>query len=1480
MTMFYDQFYQRYGVRQAAQLVAPRLAHLISLELPQKSLYHYVGEGPLDEGPASDEYLFRNVTRPIAMIHVTKLADARGMPRPVSMNIEQHIRQYHNRNRRFRLQRVLASALRDQIAPTVINYAWLARLYRYQRNTFTEYNRWWNINATVWKEIADLTKETDRNQFIELKLPKLLPGLTDLKIAAETLLEGVEATSVPMELRPALESWFAEPNAVNISLEAMNARTLRIFNTPESLMLLELWKWAGPQRKKSMISFIPEERLDRVNLIIEESGRWLVVNLGVLNKWREATEEELAANPQANADGISAGKMQARVLRMVMALFQARSDAAPQVTAAAQQQIEEVEAKAKETNPPALPEINAIKKEGEPAAVVNKPIDVTIAPKVGDASPKKAVDAEVTIPQGLTHQLQKLEPEDQAVEDPDLDASIERDLAELDRITQAYHRDQERQQEESLQVTQERTLEGSVMEAADRQADNGLLSAAEYRRIQALSVAYKNIPAPDGKSKLGDFIQIPPEALEIKESRAIVDNKHIVDKTMLKSSLHDFDRHYLKNIFHRDVASMVTHLQHAAVCVTGYEVERVETVLGSYDIHTVKVVPVEGSASTLRFRLPAIQDDSTYMANGVKYYLRKQVGDLPIRKVAPNKVTLTSYYGKLFITRSEKKANDYGEWLRNNIMVKGLAGNDERVTSIHPLNVFDREFDCPRLYSALAMGFREFTTPEFTFMLDHRMRDGAFGKENVERLEKDGARLIAYNSKREYLLVDKMDALYKVVGDTLEEYPSIEEALGLPLEKAPIDFAEIKVMGRTVPLAFVLGYELGLTQLCRLLKVQPRIVPAGQRLNLQAGEYPLIFQDETWVFTQDNKLATMVIAGMMEFSRNLRDYGSHEFDKRDVYLNLLEADGPAARYLREIDLLYQMFIDPITRDLLVKMKEPTDFRGLLIRAAQMILLDQHPDELDPKYMRVKGYERMAGAVYRELVGALRVHAGRPGKSKQPIELKPFAVWTAIQTDPAKGLVKDINPIQNLKEREAMTFSGTGGRGGRSMTRPTRIYHPNSKGVTSEGTVDSGDVGINVYTSADPQFNSVRGTANPYVDGQTGATALLSTSALVSPGIDGDDLRRANFAGIQHGHGIACSGYRASALRTGYEQVIAHRTSDLYATTAKQDGRVVSTNDHGIVVEYADGTKQGISLGRRYGKAEGLTVPHDVVTPLKEGDEFKNGDVIAYNPGFFQPDILNPKQVIWKAGMLVWTVLMESTMTLEDSSAISKKISEQLTTQVTKIKTIVVRFDQAIHKLVKAGQEVGSESILCIIEDAITQNNQLFDEESLDTLKVFSARTPLAGFKGKVERVEIYYHGDVEDMSPSLAEAVIASDKEMARRHKAVGGKVFTGQVDDGFRAEQNPLALDTLAIQVYITADVPAGVGDKGVFGNQLKTVYGQVLQAKWQTEDGQEVDAVFGAKSVGDRIVRSPYKIGTTTTLLHWTGQGAVAIYRGGTAK
>jgi len=347
------------------------------------------------------------------------------------------------------------------------------------------------------------------------------------------------------------------------------------------------------------------------------------------------------------------------------------------------------------------------------------------------------------------------------------------------------------------------------------------------------------------------------------------------------------------------------------------------------------------------------------------------------------------------------------------------------------------------------------------------------------------------------------------------------------------------------------------------------------------------------------------------------------------------------------------------------------------------------------------------------------------------------------------------------------------------------------------------------------------------------------------------------------------------VRTGYESVIANRTGDLFAYTAKQDGVVKFVNKNGIIIEYKDGSQKGVALGRQFGKAEGSVYPHDIVTGLKAGDTFKKGATIAYNTGFFEEDFLNPGSIVLKSSKLVKTALYESNQTFEDSSAISREISESLTSKTTKVKSITVNFKQNLLNMVKVGDSVEPKDVLVVIEDEITSSIGSFDEEALMLLNNLSKQAPKAKYQGTIDKIEVFYHGNKEDMSPSLLAVVEKSDKSLADTCKSSGKPVITGQVNSDYRVEGTPLSLDKAEIKIYITIQTRTSVGDKIVFANQLKSVIGEVMDYDMYTENGEKIQAIFSNKGIASRIVLSPYIMGTTATILQVLARKAVQAYK-----
>jgi hypothetical protein len=372
------------------------------------------------------------------------------------------------------------------------------------------------------------------------------------------------------------------------------------------------------------------------------------------------------------------------------------------------------------------------------------------------------------------------------------------------------------------------------------------------------------------------------------------------------------------------------------------------------------------------------------------------------------------------------------------------------------------------------------------------------------------------------------------------------------------------------------------------------------------------------------------------------------------------------------------------------------------------------------------------------------------------------------------------------------------------------------------------------------------------------------------------MKRVNFVSIQQSHTISTVGYRQPLIQTGFENVIAHRTSSMFAVMADDDGSVISLNEFGIVVKYTNGELKGVKLGTRYGKAEGSTYPHPIVTKLKSGSKFKKGDAIAYNSNFFEEDFFDKKKIVLKSSLNTKVALLESAQTHEDCSSISKGLHERLATKTIKTMSYTVDFKQGIRAICKVGSELTPKSILLIIEDETTANMDIFDEKSIEALKRLSNKAPKAKVNGKLDKIEVVYHGDKSDMSPSLRKLANESDNHLKEVAKASGEEAYTGEVTEDYRVGGSPLLLDRAEIKMHIEVTSYASSGDKGVFANQMKSVFGEVLDYEMVSEDGEIIDSIFGYRSITNRIVTSPILMGTTATLLKKIGANAAKIYFG----
>ncbi|QBX32367.1 putative RNA polymerase beta subunit [Pseudomonas phage PA1C] len=1448
MRLKIHQFLKNYSLRNSGELLRPRLFPLTKLELPQEVVYQFLDDNAAVKGPSQSDPLFAKLQGKVFIEHITQLETLDGNARRTSLiptTLEADFRRQH---RFFKPLRKDAAVKLNIQNVAVFNYSMLNPLWKYQANFKSNWYRWSNNTATFWKGVVDVHKRFGWNQFIELHIPESMPTFNEFKMLERGTTQAL----------------------------------LEKFRTNAVLNVFDLYRFLGDNRSSSYMSIVPKEAYEKINFLIRVQNNFFVINLGQLEAWRDAPEviaeqETVATESFVDELGLEVfykpDVMQRRVISLLTTLveFNNGNDTlmevepeTPKITDLIEpedkvdtddEEVEEVTERAEETEE--ANDIDAIDDSNATGSNVSTLLDLGMLEVVYDPPPESELEKTTLV--------------------------IEKDPLETAPIAKAPTL-----KVETAPVTKSvvpafnsgDALVDPVGQKAFELYQVGMISGRSFEQAVDDASMYKSIPDPFGSGKtIAEAMTYEEEDFKVPVEK-FADKSTITDKSMLGSIHKAMMRKYTKTLLPKDIMQSILSVQAQGVAVTDVRMEEVRDAMNHYQSFTVTVKPIRGRPSQLRFRIPVIDRDGRFRSNGVTYRQRLQRADIPIRKVNPLKVALTSYYNKTFVTRSERAENNYDTWLIRQIGVRARDNSDVSVTDVRYAELDQSMFVLPRVYSALGRAYRSFKNGanEFYFKFDDHAEyfQKTYGI-SVEALEKDGMVVVGAHNRLP-ILVDSSSQFYVKEGNELEPMGTMVDILGLNQVKAPLEAILVSVANKELPLGFILGYRQGLSTLLDTLGVQYQSHPRGTRISVSPDDYTLAFSDEILVFSRQDYRATLVLSGLKRYHQSLKKFSRWDFDRRDVYFRLLEEAGMSARYTREIDSLFTSFVDPITKGLLEEMKEPTDFQGLLYRSVELLTNDWSPAEVDGAYMRYRGYERMAGTIYGSLNRAVRIYNNREGSADQQIVMDQHEVWRKIASDPTVATIEDSNPIANLREQEAMTYRGDGGRGSTSMVARTRIYHESDVGVVSESTVDSGDVGVIAYLSPDANFNSMRGTTRLFEKGKDGAAKMLSTGALTGVATTNDDPKRINFVSIQQQQGIYADGYEVTPLRTGYEQIIAQRTSSIFASAAEQDGEVIAVDGHGITVKYADGEIFSSQLGTVHGTAAGVNYPHTLVTTLKKGDKFKRGDTLTFNSKYFTEDRYTPGQVLWKAGVMVRVAFCDNLDTLEDGSVISKDVAIKLNTQTTDIKNITVRFDQSIENLVKVGEHVDLDSILCTIQDPEMAENSLFGAAAIETLKKLSANAPRAKVVGTISKIECYYHGDIEDMSSNLQKIARASDKERADRAKSLNEPEFTGEVDASFRVKGQMLEPDNMVIRIYIDHDIPCGTGDKGVVANQMKTVFSRVMDGRNECEDGTPIGLIFGNTSVEERMVMSPKLIATTTILQQALSKHVAALYRGTT--
>lgn len=956
---------------------------------------------------------------------------------------------------------------------------------------------------------------------------------------------------------------------------------------------------------------------------------------------------------------------------------------------------------------------------------------------------------------------------------------------------------------------------------------------------------------------------------DLKESNIKIEKSRTVkNEDYLKNTMIEATKKYIKEDHEIMMIKTIMSVTNNDIIVNNLEIETDENILGKTVKYKLDISTLDNSKSTIEVIVPKIEENGTYKLSNNQYIMRRQRADLPIRKINFNEVVLSSYYGKLFVTRATQKNNDFGYWIKNKLLKEYAEGKIENLVMKSNKNS-NYDVVLPDDYSKYGRYLKTFKYQDFTFNFVYKSRINLINndKKLLSKLEDNG--VLLGNYKNDPLIMDFKNNLYVFKNNEFVSLGYMHEVLSfLDLIKSPDEYINIKIFKTYVPLVFLLCYYVGgLEKLLRLLQMSYYY----EKLNTKVDKNRFIeikFNSEKMIIKKNKKYNFLLngISTINNVSKNLDRLNSK--NDIDTLFNLLNY---SLLVKNEIPNLNNMFIDPLTMDLLKQLKLPETFPGMLIKAVELLMDDNYKNPNKITGMALKGYERLSGMLYKEISNSIRDYKNKSVFGRAKITMNPYSIIKRLNEDSTTMLVNDINPIANLKQYEDVTLLGFNGIGKESVSKDRRQYDNDDIGILSEANKDSGDVGISAYVSASPNVINTLGMVEEVDIENKSWASIFSTSAMLAPFATNDDMKRVIFSGIQNEHVIPTLNMNIPYVRTPYDVLIASRLKDKYCQVAEDNGEVIKVTDKVITIKYTNKNKtftRDYKIYSWYSKIESnSTFKHELVSNVVKGEKVKKDDVILYDKAFFTPDTYDKTRVVYVQSTLINLAFIDDIDTYEDSTTLSYEMSELLSIEAIKLKSIPIEASDNVIDLISIGDKVIPTTTMLTITNQILDLDGL-DEESIEVLKSMNSFSPKAKYTGTVDDIVLYYNCEFENLSPTLKELAIISDKKLLEKTG------FTGRVNSSYSIKGKPLLEGNVEIRIFIKVKDDMSIADKMIWGNQMKCTVGGLFNKITTFDTNEKVDATFSFTSISKRIVLSMVKMGVLANIAKKVESNAIAMY------
>lgn len=361
--------------------------------------------------------------------------------------------------------------------------------------------------------------------------------------------------------------------------------------------------------------------------------------------------------------------------------------------------------------------------------------------------------------------------------------------------------------------------------------------------------------------------------------------------------------------------------------------------------------------------------------------------------------------------------------------------------------------------------------------------------------------------------------------------------------------------------------------------------------------------------------------------------------------------------------------------------------------------------------------------------------------------------------------------------------------------------------------------------------------------------------------------------MQQKHIIPVKKTDRALVGSGVEKTLPYLLGDDFIFKAKDDGIVekIDQENRLVILKYKNGKKDVIDLTPEMSKNSngGFFLRNEKELIVKEGEKFSKHDILAKNGSYF----LGSKQgdISYTTGTLAKVAITSSDGTYEDSSLITSKLTDDMTSYLTMKKEMVLGPNTTVEYMIDVGAEINTGDPLIIFENSFEDEsindllNKLGDEFE-ETVNALSKNTYRSKYTGKVVDIKIYYNRELEELSPSLQKYVKKYINKAQKRKKIIlentsEEALVDMQLPATNKQEEGKIKgveVDGVMIEFYIEYEDTLGVGDKITFYGSCKTIVSDILQEGEEPyselHPDKPIDAVISPLSIISRMTIDIY--------------------------